>query len=132
MTDKKNSLGSIELKPVKLDKDIQDAVFPTRVPELCETLAVVIDDVIKCYLCMDVLQGMILLHVHIPTEYRHTKDILELKEVFYSHVHPWCKNKGASVILVSTLLSDKKTIGLFKTFDFKPEEISMAIMPVKT
>jgi len=119
-----------ELKEIELTTETKDQVFPTRVQGRNRILAGVIDNVEVCYLCMDTMPGIVILHLYLPVEHRNTEIITKMVEMFYSHVHPWCKEQGYSQILVNCPGEDIKTTAMFKTFGFEPVNINLAIMPI--
>lgn len=132
MTDKKKKLETIELHEiVDLSPGFKDDNFPTRVKHRNIVLAVLQDGVKLCYICMDMLHPIVIPHIYIPPWQKNAYNIYLLAEIFYTHVHPWCKERGFSTIITSCQADDTKTTELLKTFGFEPENINLAVMPVK-
>ena len=131
MTDKNKKSGRVELKKAELTEEFKDMAFPTRIPEVCEFLSVVIQGAIVCNLCMDMVGNLAILHLYIIPEYKSKKTIKELVKVFYTLVHPWAFDHGATGIMVNCEIEDTKTTELFRTFGFEPKNISLAMMPIE-
>lgn len=130
MIDKNGKYERHELKEVKVTTLFKDRVFPTRLRGMNRVLVVSIDSNNICYLCMDMVPMSAILHLHLPEEHRNTDTIEKLVQIFYSHVHPWCKEQGRTQIVVNCSAEDTKTTELFRTFGFKPETINVAIMGI--
>lgn len=128
MKDKNQKYEKHELKEVKVTTQFKDEVFPTRLRGMNKILVVRINDIDICYLCMDMIPWSAILHLYLPEEHRNTNTINKLVKIFYSHVHPWCKDNDATQIIVNCSADDAKTTELFKTFGFMPETINIAIM----
>jgi len=119
------------LHEVQVPVEFKDVVFPTRVQGMNRVLQVTKDSEEVCHLCMDMLGDSTVLHLGLPTESRSKETILELVQVFNTLVHDWCKEQGCVSIIVNCPGEDHKTTELFKTFGFEPQNINMAMMPVK-
>jgi hypothetical protein len=119
-----------ELNEIDVTTEFKDLAFPTRLRGMNTILVGVLDDVKICYLCMDIVPGTCILHLYLPLEHRNTETIRVMQEMFSTHVHPWCKDKGILQIIVNCPGEDLKTTEMFKTFGFNVENINMAIMPV--
>lgn len=119
------------LTEVNLTPDEYKEMFPTCLQDNV-VLAVLQDDACLCYLCMDLLPGVAILHLYLPKENRNQKTIKIMQEMFYSHVHPWCKERAIDQILVNCAGDDLKTTELFRTFGFNPVNINLATMPVRS
>ncbi len=132
MQDKKENYEKIELNEMEATTRFKDRVFPTRIKGMNTILSVVIGSKKACYVCVDTPNpGGAILHVYIPGLYRQKVIINKLIEIFYSHVHPWCKARGITSLITSCSVEDTKTTELIKSFGFKPEAINLAIMEVR-
>ncbi len=131
MNNKKEISERRELKKIELEPTLKDEAFPTRLRGMNTVLAGSVDDVIICYLCMDHTPGVAVLHLYLPKEHRNTETITIMREMFYSHVHPWCRERNYVQILVNCDPDDHKTIELFKTFGFDPTTITVGTMLVQ-
>ena len=133
MTNKKELSENRTLRKVQgLSKEFLDEVFANRFIAAYEILEFMIGDESLCYVCMDMPPGeLCLLHLYIPPEKRSHKNIMIIKDMFFSLVHPWCKRKGKTCISVNCDSTDTKTIELFKTFNFNPKIVAVAIMLIQ-
>jgi len=133
MTNKKEPSENRTLRKVQgLSKEFLNEVFPLRLKDNYEILELIVEDKSLAYTCIDMPPGDIcVLHAYLPIENRSYKKINIMRDMFYSHVHPWCKEKGKTYISVNCDSEDTKTIELFKTFDFNTKIIAVAIMPIQ-
>jgi hypothetical protein len=127
-------MNELVLIKEEIDSDSRKFVkkmFPTaNTSGKIELLRLEVNEEDYGYICLEYTGDVCQLHLCVVKEHRTKEKIMHLVKGFTEVVHPWVKERGIKRIVVQCAYKDKKTMELFKTFGFAPEDWWIGIMEV--